>query len=108
MFGDLETIKHKFAVLKDHCEAVGRDYESIHRTTGAFCCIGETDEQARAKFPTALLGRPVAAGALIGTPETIRHRLAELEAAGVQEVILGFPDILQLDTLHFFAQEVMA
>src|SRR6266702_1274696 len=106
--GDLPTIKHKFAVLKAHCEAVGRDYESIHRTTGTFCCIGETDEQARAKFPAALLGRPVAAGALIGTPETIRHRLAELEAAGVQEVILGFPDILQLDTLHFFAQEFIA
>src|SRR5437868_12021009 len=78
VFGDLETIKHKFAVLKAHCEAVGRDYESIHRTAGAFCCIGKTDEQARAKFPTALLGRPVAAGALIGSPETIRHHLAEL------------------------------
>ena len=75
VFGDLETIKRKFAVLKAHCEAVGRDYESIHRTAGAFCCIGKTDEQARAKFPTALLGRPVAAGALIGSPKTIRQRL---------------------------------
>src|SRR6266849_1995679 len=106
--GNLETIKQKFTVLKEHCEAVGRDYESIHRTTGAFCCIGETDEQARTKFPAALLGRPVAAGALIGTPETIRHHLAELEAVGVQEVILGFPDILHLDTLRFFAHEFIA
>ena len=108
VFGDLETIKHKFAVLKEHCKAIERDYESIHRTVGAFCCIGKTNEQAQAKFPSALLGRPVAAGALIGTPETISLRLADLEAAGVQEVILGFPDILQLDTLRFFAQEVMA
>ncbi len=108
VFGDLETIKHKFAVLKEHCKAIGRDYESIRRTVGTFCCIGETDEQAQAKFPAALLGRPVAAGALIGSPETIRRRLAELEAVGVQEMILGFPDILQLDTLRFFAQEVMA
>src|SRR5215472_3436206 len=108
VLGDLETIKHKFAVLKDHCEAVGRDYESIHRTAGAFCCIGETDEQARAKFPAALLGRPVAAGALIGSSETIRERLAELEGIGVQEIILGFPDILHLDTLRFFAHECMA
>jgi F420-dependent oxidoreductase-like protein len=108
VFGDLETIKHKFAVLKAHCEAVGRDYESIHRTAGAFCCIGETDEQARAKFPAALLGRPVAAGALIGSPETIRERLAELEGIGVQEIILGFPDILHLHTLRFFARECMA
>src|SRR6202051_959727 len=64
VYGNLETIKHKFAVLREHCEAVGRDYESIHRTTGAFCCLGETDELARAKFPAALVGRPVAAGAL--------------------------------------------
>src|SRR5260370_23427305 len=85
VFGDLETIKHKFAVLKGHWEAVGRDYESIHRTAGAFCCIGETDEQARAKFPAALLGRPVAARALIGSPETIRHHLGELEAIRRQE-----------------------
>ena len=103
VFGDLETIKHKFAVLKTHCKAAGRDYESIQRTAGAFCCIGESDDQARAKFPTALLRRPVAAGALIGSPETILQRLSELESIGVQEIILGFPDILKLDTLCFFA-----
>src|SRR5205807_8149056 len=102
--GDLETIKRKFAVLKEHCGTVGRDYESIHRTVARLCAIGETDEQARAKVPAALLGRPAAAGALIASPDTIRHHLAELEAAGVQEVILGFPDILQLDSLRFFAQ----
>ena len=101
-------IKRKFAVLKEHCGTVRRDYESIHRTVACLCSIGETDEQARAKVPAALLGRPVAAGVLIGSPDTIRHQLAELEAAGVQEVILGFPDILQLDSLRFFAQEFIA
>jgi len=65
----------------------------------------ETDEQARAKFPAALLKIPVFAGALIGSPETLRKRLAELEAAGAQEVILEFPDAVQLDSLRFFAQE---
>jgi F420-dependent oxidoreductase-like protein len=106
--GDLETIKQKFAVIKNHCETVGRDYESIHRTVTSFCSIGETDEQARAKVPTALLGRPSTAGALIGSPGTVRQRLAELEEAGVQEVILGFPDVLQLDSLRFFAKEFIA
>src|SRR5437660_5649344 len=70
--GDLETIKHKFAVLKEHCATVGRDYESIHRTVACLCVIGETDEQARAKIPAALLDRPVARGALFGSPDTIR------------------------------------
>ncbi len=102
--GEVATIRRKFAILKHHCEAAGRDYESIHRTVVAYCSIAETDEQARAKVPTALLNRPSGAGALIGSPDTIRERLAELEAAGVQEVILGFPDVLQLDTLHSFAR----
>lgn len=106
--GDLKTIKQKFAVIKNHCETVGRDYESIHRTVTGFCSIGETDEQARAKVPTALLGRPSTAGALIGSPDTVRQRLAELEEAGVQELILGFPDVLQLDSLRFFAKEFIA
>src|SRR5579884_2712687 len=108
VYGDLETIKRKFAILKEHCVAVGRDYESIHRTAGAFCCIDETDEKAQAKFPTALAGSALVAGAMVGSPATIRQRLAELEDAGVQEVILSFPDILQLDTLRFFAREFIA
>src|SRR6266480_169828 len=103
--GDLPAIQRKLAALKQHCASVGRNYESIRRTVTAFCCLGETDEQAQAKFPTAFLGRPVAAGALIGSPRTVRERLTELEEAGVQEVILTFPDVLQLDTLSFFAQE---
>ena len=103
--GDLETIKRKFAIIKDHCATVGRDYESIHRTIGGICSIGKTEEEARAKVPAALLSRAAGAGALIGTPDTIRQRLAELEAAGVQELIVGFPDVLQLDSLRLFARE---
>jgi len=106
--GDLQTIKHKFAVIKEHCAAIGRDYESIRRTVPLLCCIGETDEQARAKFPAAFEGRVVAAGALVGSPDTLRKRFAELEAAGVQEVILGFFDPSLLDTLRFFAREFIA
>ena len=43
--------------------------------------------------------------ALIGSPDTIRKRLADFEAAGVQELIIGFHDVLQLDSLRFFAKE---
>jgi alkanesulfonate monooxygenase SsuD/methylene tetrahydromethanopterin reductase-like flavin-dependent oxidoreductase (luciferase family) len=108
--GNVPTIQHKFAMLKHHCETVGRDYESIHRTVTGFCSIGETDEQARTKMPQALvslLGN-LDISALIGSPATIRMRLDELEAAGVQELILTFPDALQLDSLRFFAKESIA
>ncbi|HEX7734130.1 MAG TPA: LLM class F420-dependent oxidoreductase [Ktedonobacteraceae bacterium] len=105
--GDLPAIQHKLAVLKQHCETVGRDYDSIHRTMTVMCAVAETDEEAWARFPEGLRGRQVALGALVGSPATIRARLAELEEAGIQEVILGMADILNPETLRFFAQEVM-
>ena len=33
VFGtDPDQLRHKFGVLRRHCEAVGRDYDSIERT----------------------------------------------------------------------------
>jgi F420-dependent oxidoreductase-like protein len=108
VFGDPETLQRKFAILRQHCEAVGRDYNSIRRTTGVVCAIGDTEEQAQAKIPPGLVGRQMLTGSLIGTPDTIRQRLAELEAAGVQEMFLTFPDALELAPLRFFAREFIS
>ena len=102
--GDIPTLKHKFDVIKQHCEAIGRDYESIHRTSISICSIAETDEEALAKIPPALrmrFGDRINSG-LIGSPATIRQRLAAFEEAGVQELILGFPDITTLEFSAFF------
>jgi F420-dependent oxidoreductase-like protein len=108
--GDPATMARKFAVLKQHCEAIGRDYAHIHRTATGFCSLGETDEQARANVsPDSLdLLERLGETTLIGSPATIRAGLAELEAVGVQEVILSFPDILQPETLRFFAREFLS
>lgn len=109
--GDLETIRHKFDVIKQHCETVGRDYESIHRTSTTFCSIADTDEQALAQIPDVLksvFGDRMRGTALIGSPETIRQRLAEIEAAGVQELIIGFAQRTNPEQLRRFAREFLA
>jgi F420-dependent oxidoreductase-like protein len=105
--GDLDTIKHKFDVIRQHCEAVGRDYDSIHRTSGVVCSIGATDEEALEKIPLVVRNRFAdrISGGLIGSPDTIRQRIAALEAAGVQELMLSFPDITTLNSLSLFAKE---
>ncbi len=102
--GDLSTIEHKFAVLKQHCEAVGRDYNSIHRVAGAVCVIGDTDEQALAKLPDFMKAWPIGS-TLIGSLDTIRKRIAAHEAVGVQELVIIFPDAAQLDSIRRFARE---
>ncbi len=99
---DVAMLEHKLAVLKTHCEGIGRDYHSIKRTVLLDCAIAETEEAALAKgvsFPRDQ--------ALIGTPEMIRQRLAEYEQAGAQEMILWMPDAKDLQSIRLFAKECM-
>lgn len=107
VFGGLAELEHKFAVLKEHCEAVGRDYQSIHRTTGTLCIIGDTDEEALAKMPDAMKQRygDGIRDTLVGSPETIRTHIAAYEAVGVQELILLFLDKTDLGSIQRFAKE---
>ncbi len=105
--GDISTITHKFAVIKEHCETLGRDYESIHRTSSAFCVVGDTESAALATLKPAereLLERQRPA-AIVGNLDTVRQRLAQLEEAGVQELILSFPGSTRLEPLRAFARE---
>ncbi len=71
VFGDAQTVSHKFAVLKEHCERVGRDYSEITRT--AF--VSPTKDMA--KFNTQL------------------EQLVEVGTQGV--VVLG---MLETETMH--------
>ncbi len=100
--GDPATLAHKFAVLKKHCEAIGRDYESILRSTVAICVLADSDEEAQARLPEAARAF---GGGLVGSPETIRNMLAALEEAGVQELVLRFPDVRDLAGIRRFARE---
>ena len=107
---DPATVKQKLAVLKQHCETVGRDYQSIHRTSSTLCLMADSDEQALALLPVerkARLGNEVHT-ALIGSPETIRQRLAAYEDAGVQELLVRFVDGTNLEALRRFAKEFFA
>ena len=111
VIADQATLEHKFAVLKQHCETVGRDYESIHRTALTLCIIGETDEQARALIPGwagAVFPGDVGSYGLIGTLETIRQRLAAYEVAGVQELVIHFSDATHLDAVRLFGKTCIA
>ncbi len=107
--GDIPTIQKKLAILKQHCETVGREYDSIRRTSSTICVIGATEEDAMATLnpPQRALVDTMRASALIGTPQTIRQRLTAYENAGIQELILWFPDAAKLESLRLFASECM-
>ena len=79
----------KLAVLRKHCADAGRDYASIRKTAMTLCIIGETDAEAAALVPPwapQVFTGDIARHGLVGTIDTIRRRLADYEAAGVNEL----------------------
>ncbi|WIX92221.1 LLM class F420-dependent oxidoreductase [Amycolatopsis sp. DG1A-15b] len=108
--GDPATLAHKFEVLKNHCTAVGRDFDSIHKTALTLCIIADTDEEAAQQVPPwapSVFPGDVAEYGLIGTIDTVRDRLAAYEAAGVDELVITFVDALELTTIERYAQEFL-
>lgn len=121
--GDDTTLAHKLDVLKKHCQAVGREYETIHRVARRWCVIRDTDSAAAAAISAPLRQFFAAARhksyvdvdldltaatlpefALLGSPDTIRRRLDAYEAMGVHELQLVFADTAPADSIRFFAE----
>ena len=47
--GDPDTLRHKFEVLRGHCEQLGRNYDEIVRSTGiSVFLLDSSDDPARA------------------------------------------------------------
>jgi F420-dependent oxidoreductase-like protein len=103
-----EALERKFAILRRHCDEVGREYEAIHRTATTMCIIADTDARARAALPEGagdLFPGDIRDYGLIGTPETIRERLARYEGAGVQELAISFAAADQPALMRQYAAE---
>jgi len=108
--GDIPTIRHKLDVLRQHCEAIGRDYNSIKRTTLIdYCVIGETEAEVQAKLSPEERANidELRKTWLIGTPAQIRERLAEYEQAGIQELVIRFVDAAKIEPVRLFARECL-
>jgi F420-dependent oxidoreductase-like protein len=91
MFGDPDTLRNKYLVLAEHCEAVGRPYEEIERTT----------LQSVSLFsPNAWQRTPESAAQLV-------DRFGRFGEAGVQQVIINSTDVHNPDAIELLATEVM-
>jgi alkanesulfonate monooxygenase len=83
VFGDASVVKHKFNILERHCNAVGRDYESIRRfgfyrlDTSDNSGLGRTIEEIRLLSEAGVTGiiSPVTDVDSIGTFERLGTKL---------------------------------
>lgn len=103
--GDPDMTRHKFEVLRSHCERLGRPYEEITRTKQVTVMLARDEAELarkREKYTQFVTSPPV-----IGTPETVIAGLKEYAGAGVQQVIFDMPDATELEPIHLFAETVM-
>jgi F420-dependent oxidoreductase-like protein len=100
--------ERKFSILEQHCATVGRDYDAIRRTVTTSCFIADTDEEAQAALSPAMGAfYPGDFGSylLYGSAETVRDRIQAFEAAGTQELVIGFHQATDPEAIRSFAKE---
>jgi alkanesulfonate monooxygenase SsuD/methylene tetrahydromethanopterin reductase-like flavin-dependent oxidoreductase (luciferase family) len=71
--------------------------------------VGETDAEAVSKatnIPSKFTLDHIRGRGLLGSPDTIRQRLREMEQRGVQEVIIFMRDVAQIGSLRLLAQAI--
>ena len=109
--GELDTLRHKLDVLKGHCDAVGRDYDEIVRSTGLSAHpIGPNDDpaQATAYARGETPFEEYAKGTIVGTPEQIREQAQPKIDLGFDYFIMSFPRVAtNQETMIRFAEEVI-
>lgn len=98
----------KAGVLAEHCDAVGRDPTSILFTTQVqVVSIADSRAEAdRTAEGTTLHQNSNKAAAMIGTPEDVTQRVADLVGVGVRHVIVRFADFPRTEMALRFAREI--
>jgi alkanesulfonate monooxygenase SsuD/methylene tetrahydromethanopterin reductase-like flavin-dependent oxidoreductase (luciferase family) len=99
-------------VLKEHCAAVGRDFNELEVSWAGSALITEStevkDEMVR-RMAEAFGAPPeqVAPGMLVGSVEEVRDRIATYIDAGVTHFITIMNAPFDHDSIRRFAEEVI-
>lgn len=108
--GGVEAVRRKDAVLRAHCEAIGRDEALIERTTGiGAVIIRDSEAEARRVFAAMFAANGRArpwTDQPVGTPEQIAEQLAPFLELGYRHLIAGFPAPYDEESMARFAREV--
>ncbi|MEV6410636.1 LLM class F420-dependent oxidoreductase [Kribbella sp. NPDC051718] len=94
--GNPEVIKEKAAILKGHCDAIGRDYDEIIKSTGinAFPIDkGDDPQLATAKALGPMNRERFDRDNLIGTEDEIANKVEAALEAGADYVIFYVPGV---------------
>ena len=106
----VENVRHKDAILREHCIAVGRDEREIERTTGiGVVFIRDSRAEAERAFKEAFDRNRITsiwADQPVGTPEDVAELLAPYVELGYRHLIAGFPSTYDEESMTRLMTEV--
>jgi alkanesulfonate monooxygenase SsuD/methylene tetrahydromethanopterin reductase-like flavin-dependent oxidoreductase (luciferase family) len=100
----VDDLRQKLAVLKGHCDAVGREFSTLRKTLNVRVYIAKTQKEAQEMVERR--SRP-GSHPIAGDPVSVREQLAELAELGFDYSILTFVNFQELDDLKLFIDKVM-
>ena len=108
--GGVEDVRRKDRILREHCEAVGRNPDEIERTTGIGTVFirddrAEAERLFREAFERNRVARPWT-DQPVGTPEDVAEHLAPYVELGYRHLVAGFPSTYDEESMTRFATEV--
>lgn len=102
---DLEFCRSRLQTLREHCEAVGRNYDEIIKTYSSDClAVAPTTEAAVHMQRASFFGKY---GPIVGSPDEVSARIQALVDLGFTYFIFRFPDFPDTGSVELFMKEVM-
>lgn len=107
LFGSPQTIRRKLDVLREHCKAFGRNYDSILKTKLSHVMIDEDKQALKKRIAKEFesVSEDTKTEYLIsGTPSEVKSHLKELDQAGIECLIVSFEPSRELDAMKLFIE----
>jgi alkanesulfonate monooxygenase SsuD/methylene tetrahydromethanopterin reductase-like flavin-dependent oxidoreductase (luciferase family) len=109
---DLDRMRHKEAVLRKHCDEVGRDHTEIERTAFFSPVVRDTEEEALRFFRTQIDANRLTDDVLndtdiyVTTPDRITELMVSWKEIGFSTFIIEVAAPFDYETAERFATEI--
>jgi len=111
--GSVDKLRHKVEVLRDHCEAVGRDFDEIELTCACKPIIRDTESEARRVWEAQMAHNRTPMAEVeaddtfwVGTPEQVAQQMIERKALGFHTFIAELAAPFDDETIERWIGEV--
>jgi F420-dependent oxidoreductase-like protein len=110
IFGSTDTVKRKLKILRDHCKAVGRDYDCILKTRLGRVIIDKDKGAVQTRVAKATKDMPeerIKEFLIFGTPEEVKRQVESFRDAGIEYFIVNLEPQQELEALELLGREIV-